>query len=534
MKKITKTLFDKVKNIPFRFLCLVTFLGFIVAFFTRNYITAYLFSGKSFDGRNFLYRMIFLLFFTLIFALLLFVTGKLVLQVRWVYQKAIKLDRIIMSQYEKKINNNQKRIWFFVVLVAFATIFIFLCNNVLSSINTKEWSFSYTEDIPLYSPVGMDFRQGLYRPAEQIFLDKTFKEIWNNDINTNSYPPLATSLGLFYLPFGEDTGYLIHVGLLVLANIVNVIIAFMICTKYVLSHIKMDKFSKDLIVATITLCVACLSFSNYPFRFSIERGNIDAIAFCFSLLSIWVLLRNPEKKWAQIILLSIATNLKIYPAILFLVLFKKHGWKMIFPTIVSNVILFFILGPNNAMAFVKTITNAFGAEKHPHAWIGNHSAFSFVSNLQQYIFHGSDEFYSVYVAICLFIPLFFWFFSTVNVFKKPCTPTSIIQYFVLSTPIMCILPTVSHDYKLVILCTVFIILLASIVDQFAQNPTKTDMIQLMGVLILMLFIGRSYVFIDGGANYFIGNKYIWLVSLEILAFWRLLGTQENKQILLNE
>ena len=77
--------------------------------------------------------------------------------------------------------------------------------------------------------------------------------------------------------------------------------------------------------------VLFMDIGSYGFLFSIERGNYDIYAILFSVIAISLLISKPKTIWAQIIFLSIATHLKIYPAILFFPLFLQHKWKVIFP-----------------------------------------------------------------------------------------------------------------------------------------------------------------------------------------------------------
>ena len=100
------------------------------------------------------------------------------------------------------------------------------------------------------------------------------------------------------------------------------------------------------------------TFTSYPFLFSIERGNYDIIALLFTLVSIDLLIRTQKTLWLQVILLSIAIHLKIYPAALLILLFFKHGKKIFLPVLVVNGAFLFILGPQNAITFLQIVMNS--------------------------------------------------------------------------------------------------------------------------------------------------------------------------------
>ena len=85
----------------------------------------------------------------------------------------------------------------------------------------------------------------------------------------------------------------------------------------------------------------------------------------------------------------------------------------------------------------------------------------------------------------------------------------------ISVPIMNLLPTVSMDYKLVILGGVLCILLGLVIKQLVQKFSWFDLIQLGILFIVLLMISRSYVLIRNDFE-LIRNKYLWVLLLEFL------------------
>jgi hypothetical protein len=85
----------------------------------------------------------------------------------------------------------------------------------------------------------------------------------------------------------------------------------------------------------------------------------------------------------------------------------------------------------------------------------------------------------------------------------------------ITIPLMEVFPYLSNDYKLVISSSAIFLLTALIVLRQWTYGNLMDYVQLFVVLIIMLFIGRSYAFIDASLP-IIQNKYIWEVLLQIM------------------
>ncbi len=89
-----------------------------------------------------------------------------------------------------------------------------------------------------------------------------------------------------------------------------------------------------------------------------------------------------------------------------------------------------------------------------------------------------------------------------------------------SIPVMDLIPFKGFDYKLVILFSGIILLIALLVRNMVKKFNPVDFIQLGAVLVILLFLGRSYVFFDPSES-IISNKYLWSLSLEILAVFNI-------------
>ena len=417
--------------------------------------------------------------------------------------------------------NGKFRVVVSLVILGLGFVCIFLLNNAITSIDTHTWVYKTHEIVPAMSVIGADFRAGLYQPAKDLFVGKTIQQIWENTQNDNAYPPLVTLMGLLFLPFEENKAYLIQVVLLILFNIGSLGIAAAMVHKYIFLRSGLDETVSLLISAFLFISFSFYTFSSYPFLFSIERGNYDIVALFFTLLTLWVFLQHPEKMWTQVILLSIATNLKIYPAILFLLLLRKHGKKLIFPMLLSNLVLLFILGPNNLVAFITTLSGRSGLDSMSY-WIGNHSSYSFVKGLILNVYPSVQNAFTALWLVCTLLPILFWGIGAFFLLKEKVNSQTAILYFMVSVPLMDIIPTVSHDYRLVIQFSVAILLIAFILKRIVQKPNAVNYLQLVFVSVILLFMVRYFAFFDPTSYNFIANKYIWLLCLEGLIVWNIL------------
>ena len=526
MTNFVKPILARIKMRP-KFLDAAAILfGLLFSWVVKNRLSALLFSGKSFSGRSFFSQLVIFVGFTLFFTLLVYLVAFVLQLNKRMAQYFETVDQGIALFFDKMRTNGKFRVVVSLGILGLGIALIFLLNNVIPSINTTTWEFKAHDIVPSMSEVGMDFRWGIYRQARDLFVRRNIQEIWANGTNLNGYPPLATASGLLFLPFDEEKAYLIQVLLLILATLASLGIAADLFKKYVLSNLGLDTAISSLISGFIFFAVLFFTFSSYPFLFSIERGNNDIIALLFALLSLWVLLHFPKKLWTQVILLSIATNLKIYPAILFILLFKKHGKKSILPVLTTNFLLLFMFGPNNALAFVRTLTGMSGTA-NDMSWIGNHSSYSFISDLITNVYPAAQNLIVPLWVVLTLAPLILWGAAIISLFKGKLTPQTALYAFMVSVPLMDILPTISHDYRLVILNSMTALLIAFIIRNILLKPSLADYFQLFAVLIVMFLLGRSFAFFSQNIYYFFANKYLWVLSFEGLVVWNIFRSQRQ-------
>jgi FlaA1/EpsC-like NDP-sugar epimerase len=126
-------------------------------------------------------------------------------------------------------------------------------------------------------------------------------------------------------------------------------------------------------------------------------------------------------------------------------------------------------------------------------------------------------------------PVLLWIVGFVGIGKNNFDPQKSVLLFTLSVPVMNLLPTVSHDYKLVLLSSPFLILLFTYLIKLEHAPSRfaaiQEVLKIILLMLLMFVIGRTYVY----THPILKNKYPLILFLQLLtileiylqrAFWR--------------
>lgn len=432
----------------------------------------------------------------------------------------------VNSWKNQLIDQSQSRLTVMLVILAVGFLTILLVNNVVSHIDTQTWTYTDQEVFPYYPPVGNDFRVGYYWPAEYL-VSTHFSAIGPNDSYPSNYPPLVALTSLPYALFESMTAYQIHVVLLILANLACLWMALQMVKQFILDKIGLSSFLVKAISGILFFLTAVYLFSSYFFAYSMERGNTDIFAMFYCLLAMWVLIKRPNNVWLQVILLSIAVHFKIYPIVLFALLLFRHGKRLILPALAVNVGFLFVLGPKIALAFFRSFSSGGEGVGIGNAWsnVGNHASYSFTMGLDpsggEYL---SETFFIIW-AITFLVPLLIWGISAIALVMKKYSKPNAVYFFMVSVPLMNLLPTVSMDYKLVILGPVICLLLALIIKQFVQKFSWFDLVQMVLVLGMLLMLSRSYALIDSSL-FLIRDKYIWVLLLELLMAVNIIRNQK--------
>ncbi len=214
--------------------------------------------------------------------------------------------------------------------------------------------------VPVLPPHGMDFRDGLYAPAVAF---STAKGGW---------PPLTLLIGRPFLLIGPDAGYVVQVVLLVALAAVTCVLSARLAS-YMDPARERAGVGQRALRSPLLLVGGLWLFTSYGLFFELERGNVDLYALFFSLLAVLLLLDAARSPWLPAISLSLAINIKVYPAILLTLLFWRYRWRAVLPVAVSNIVLFLLAGPHNAW---QSLTSLASMQGKPYLWVGNLSATS--------------------------------------------------------------------------------------------------------------------------------------------------------------
>ena len=165
----------------------------------------------------------------------------------------------------------------------------------------------------------------------------------------------------------------------------------------------------------------------------------------------------------------------------------------------------------------------------PAVWSGNHSGFSFAAYLAKkvpllQVFLGEMKvFFSA-------LPVVIWVISSLYCIRKLSPEKCMLMLLMIATPLMCMLPTVSHDYKLVVLHPALLILTGMLVYNILHYCRLWDYVQLILVLVISLFIGRSYVLMPSHL-WWLTNKYPLLLLLSLLMLLNAITLSETQELL---
>lgn len=405
---------------------------------------------------------------------------------------------------ERCLNNRKNFIIYYLITITFIIIFVNYHLNFIDY-NSKQWVFK--SFLSILHPFGIDYN-AVYNDARGALHD------FGNYVPGNIiYPPFNAVLNIPTALFPYNIAYTLQIILLYLINIIVVFMIVNISFAIILPSFRVSQSDEknyfSLLKIIIIVLFSFLQVMSYGFLFSIERGNCDIYALFFCILALWQMIKRPSNIWMQCLFISIAVHIKLYPVILMPLLLWLHRRKSILPLITINIFLLFILGPKVGFNFIKGMISF---SQEPYVWIGNHSAFSYVMQTSSSIFSNEQR-----NIIYTYFPIILWCISIIALFKRGLNSTNILLYFLASIFLMSILPTTSHDYKLVIQIFPILALSSLFILNFVKNGNSNllsviYLIFLTFVMFILLNISRSYV-----NPFFAENKYPFILILQIFS-----------------
>lgn len=340
------------------------------------------------------------------------------------------------------------------------------------------------------SPIGIDL-------SEMVAISRTlYHKHSPYSYGTYIYPPLVSVL---YLPF-----------LIIRPENAYVFMSFLTITCLFLSFIMVDKlFTEKKFIPIVLLFFIITSFLSYGMHFELERGQFNIITIFLALLGVF--LHQKNKRLLGILLVTISVHLKLYPIIFFFLLFldncrSKKGIFINFIAVLIHILLFFMLGKGVAGDFFSMLTEQL---RNPFVWAGNHSLFAYCSDKSGTM--PCNVYTYPYFLAAYIITIAAGFISTYVKKISLLNP----YLFAMCGIATCVIPSVSHDYKLSIIPIFLFPLFKELYCTTLEKKSFANLITLSigTVLYTLLLFSTNF-----GNTVFTMNKAPILVSLTVIAF----------------
>jgi len=337
-------------------------------------------------------------------------------------------------------------------------------------------------------PHGIDFRDGLYDPA------RAFTTVHSG------WPPLSLYLGRPFTLLGFSAAYKVQfVILLALA-----VAATVLSTKLAMRAVGENDRPAD--GRLLGLVLGLWLLTSYGFLYEIERGNIDLYALVFSLLAVWFTVRGARSPWLPATFLALAVGLKLYPAVLVVVLLWRYRWRAVLPLAVTTLAALLIAGPANLAHSVTTLQAL--STSRTAQWWGQDSA-----TAMTHVLHDHTAWAPAWVFWPLIaVPLALWATTLVVLVRRGWSERGAVLASSACVPLMAIVPPVSNDYKLV-LCVFPLAVLAAAVSALRREPAIAWIVVFGALSYATIFLARSTILVAASLQ---GSKYTLLVLLQVL------------------
>jgi len=381
-----------------------------------------------------------------------------------------------------------------------------LVNVALAWIDLDAWTWRAPAYFPFTQPIGTDFRNGGYAAAQH----------FSNA--TSGWPPLTVILFAPYLLLGQDAAYVVHVCILVGASMAALGLALSVARTGNSDDVALGGRT-GAYLGQVVPALAIWLFISYGFLLSVERGNLDALVAFLAMLGLWAMVKRPSAVWLPTIAFSVAAELKVYPALLLLLLVWRFRWRSVVPLVACNVVLALSAGPQNLLNFYRNGTRmtAQGAD-----WVGNSSAKSF-SAWVDWIDPGYLP--RLQVALLIAIPVALLLVCAWRLQRRRDHASTVLMLCAM-VPVMCLVPSVSHDYK-VVLFTAPAVLLVGLLMRHVGQGSSEPWWMLLTLCLALFFIARApgqLVDYTPNVQRFVWpavlmNKYPAILLFEVVTVW---------------
>lgn len=292
--------------------------------------------------------------------------------------------------------------------------------------------------VPIMKPIGNDYL-AVYKWTKTLTTGvDAYLNIWRD------YFPIIMLINLPLSLFDFETAY----------RLFTLVLIGLIWFSIYYSLKQNTSWSEKNNIYVISTLLFVLFYFTYPIQFTIERGNCDTVALFFSVLSLYFVTKKKEN--ISLVFLALAFNYKLYPLVLFSIIWLRFSLiKPFLKFTAINLVLLFILGPKVLLATLKDL---FASVTEPYVWSGNHSLMSFFSGFPSY----NPKLISVIISIVLcviFLVLWFIHLRDKTRIKEGSFSVYEVGLIGMAFQLMCLLTSLSNDYKLVILISPIVMLL---------------------------------------------------------------------------
>lgn len=299
------------------------------------------------------------------------------------------------------------------------------------------------------------------------------------------------------------------------------------------------RISKERRVLPLLMLIFITGLFSYGFQFELERGQSNVIAIFICFLAIWIYHYHNRYRYLAYILFIISVQLKIYPFIFIVMLISnwqdwRNNVKKLLTLATVNFALFFVLGPNVFFDFLKSIIdNSLNAS----VWAGNHSIHSFVTFFSNILYGNGwvwvKQYSGLIQIVLLAIILGCIFLIMLQAYRQK--QKDINPFLLLACTIgACLIPSISHDYKLSILGAPVAILFSNIRIWKKTNSPRLNIIY----IVLLLIFSAAYsstLFSFTNKHVILSNNFPALVMMLLyITFLSLVSVNTNLEGKLSE
>ena len=353
----------------------------------------------------------------------------------------------------------------------------------------------------------------------QIFIDASSNMFHGkNPLHANYNLPPFTAL--FYYPFtwlDLKTAFAVNFSLVIAANILFfglLVDLLWRLTQRDICRPTADPLVLALLALTALFCIQ-FQFRSYGFEFALERGNYDSFALLAIGAGIYFALLKPQSIWLPLICFSLATHLKVYPALFLILLLLYRGKRVLLPMLALNIGLLFCFGFRRGIEF---LIGLYAFSRSAYLWKSNHSAFSFSVQFFERLFPswpGPGVTHMISMFILVGVPVALWVHGIVRLRSAANFPRAGILIAALSMPLFSFIPSVSHDYKLVIQILPLFIGIFYFSLAYLQSGNWRSLSGIILILLCAALLARPTRF----PNFpFLDNKYPALLLLQCLIY----------------